>query len=989
MKRGCRRSIALTDLVQRSTLIGSGREKKYRKHMAYGFRGFRGDRGGAMESFFWECISFLRTMVTNFRNLERDMKGLRAKTDELSAQEEDVMTKVEREEVEKGKKRKREVDVWLENVKRFKKEVDGAEENVRESRGWISGYKLTKHIEDLKAEGVQLKEKNGFPDGVAIHQLGIPSPQPAATLHSESANATMKRIWNHLLDVEIRKVGVYGMAGVGKTTILKHIHNQLLDSGVFKSILWVTVSKALDLYRLQEEIASAIGLDLPNRVDNEESRSSKIHAELSRRERCLLILDDVWKPFSLDRIGIPEPNQTNGFKLAITTRSITVCRGMESERIVKVEVLLPEEAWDLFEEKVGGPVLDSSEIKPIAELIVKECDCLPLAIITVGRALRGARDVSVWRNALNELKCSYTEIDGMDDCVFSRLMFSYNRLRNDRIKDCFLYCALYPEDYKIHTEQLIENWVGEGWIYEMENTERERDKGYTILRELIDSCMIKGYDSVNLAGRLDTIELHDLIRDLAINITRVSPRFMVKAREYSEETPRVEEWVENMKRVSLMDNKIKILSGQPMCPQLTTLFLQGNNRLTEISNSFFENMQGLRVVDLSETWINSLPESFFALKNLRVLRLDYCDNLHKVPCLATLKHLRVLSLDRTLIQELPQGIEELVNLRKLCLNRTRRLNFFPAGIIPKLTLLEELEMFGSGWRWPSNTVRAAADIKEIVESTKITCLRLCFEDVNGFNNLVGSGKVSALKSFYIALGKIDRFALGERYLFCNLGCSKIVAVEGTGVAGGSHASNLLLPRNVQGMKIKEVDNVTSLSQFSQPPNEAWANLEVLCLFRLPNLRAIFDGVGSIGAYVHLKRLVVGGCNQMKSLFSLEQLKNLQNLEKLEIWDCALMEDVVADDANALTTISSLPKLGYVSILRLPELKSIFKTMVTCYSLYSIKVSRCPKLKKLPFTTRNISLPTLERIYGDREWWDALEWDDPDVKVQLQDRFTVF
>eukprot|EP00268_Persea_americana_P042549 TRINITY_DN4260_c0_g1_i4.p1 TRINITY_DN4260_c0_g1~~TRINITY_DN4260_c0_g1_i4.p1 ORF type:complete len:951 (-),score=124.63 TRINITY_DN4260_c0_g1_i4:435-3287(-) len=933
-----------------------------------------------MESFFWECISFLRTMFTNLRNLERDMKSLREETDKLSAQEEDVMTEVEREEVEKGKKRKREVDVWLENVKRFKKEVDGAEENVREKRGWISRYKLTKHIEDLKAEVVQLKEKNGFSDGVAIHQLGIPSPQPAATLQSESANATMRRIWNHLLDVEIRKVGVYGMGGVGKTTILKHIHNQLLHSGVFKSIFWVTVSKALDLYRLQEEIAGAIGLDLSNRVDNEENRSSKIHAELSRRERCLLILDDVWKPFPLDRIGIPEPNQTNGFKLAITTRSLTVCRGMESERIVKVEVLLPEEAWDLFEEKVGGPVLlDSSEIKPIAELIVKECDCLPLAIITVGRALRGVKDVSVWRNALNELKCSYTEIDGMDDFVFSRLMFSYNRLRNDRIKDCFLYCALYPEDFKIRTEQLIENWVGEGWIDEMENTERERDKGYTILRELIDSCMIKGYDSVILAGRLDTIELHDLIRDLAIKITRVSPRFMVKAREYLEETPRVEEWVENMKRVSLMDSKIKILSGQPMCPQLTTLFLQGNRRLTEISNSFFENMQGLRVVDLSDTMINSLPESFFALKNLRVLRLDCCENLHKVPCLATLKHLRVLSLNYTLIQELPQGIEELVNLRKLRLNGTSRLELFPAGIIPKLTLLEELEMVESGWRWPSNTVRAAADIKEIVESTKITRLGLHFEDVNGFNNLVGSGKVLALKSFDIALGK--------NLPIWGFGGSKKVAVESTGVAGGSHASDFLLPRNVQEMTIREVHDVTSLSQFSQPPNEEWANdLETLCLLSLPNLRAIFDGDGSIEACVHLKRLTVGDCSRMKSLFSLGQLKNLQNLEHLEIWDCALMEDVVADDRNVLTTIS-LPKLWYIDIIHLPELKSIFKKTVTCYSLYSIEVFRCPKLKKLPFTTRNISLLTLERIYGNREWWDALEWDDPDVKAQLQDRFT--
>ncbi|XXG57983.1 hypothetical protein AAC387_Pa04g0413 [Persea americana] len=126
-------------------------------------------------------------------------------------------------------------------------------------------------------------------------------------------------------------------------------------------------------------------------------------------------------------------------------------------------------------------------------------------------------------------------------------------------------------------------------------------------------------------------------------------------------------------------------------------------------------------------------------------------------------------------------------------------------------------MVESGWRWPSNTVRAAADIKEIVESTKITCLRLRFEDVNGFNKLVGSGKVLALKSFNIGLGRNNPF--------WNLGYSKNVVVESTGVAGGSHASYLLLPRNVQEMIIRRVHDVTSLSQFCQPPNEEWANLE--------------------------------------------------------------------------------------------------------------------------------------------------------------------
>ncbi|KAJ8618105.1 hypothetical protein MRB53_014291 [Persea americana] len=278
------------------------------------------------------------------------------------------MMELERKEVEQGMKRKREVDIWLQNVKRVKSEVDSVEEKVREERGWIQRCRLGMHIADVETEVVQLQERSGFSDGVAMEPLlGSGSPQPAATLLGDSANKTLRRIWNNLLDVEIRKVGVHGMAGVGKTTIMKQIHNQLLHSDVFTSIIWVTVSKELDLQRLQRDIADAIGLDLSNdRYDEEERISSKICAALSRREKGLLILDDVCEPFSLERVGIPQ-----GIKLAITTRNLMACRGMESDRIIKVEVLSDKEALALFKEKVGGSVLDSLEIESIAKCICR------------------------------------------------------------------------------------------------------------------------------------------------------------------------------------------------------------------------------------------------------------------------------------------------------------------------------------------------------------------------------------------------------------------------------------------------------------------------------------------------------------------------------------------------------------------------------------------------------------------------------------------
>ncbi|XXG59706.1 hypothetical protein AAC387_Pa04g1742 [Persea americana] len=166
--------------------------------------------------------------------------------------------------------------------------------------------------------------------------------------------------------------------------------------------------------------------------------------------------------------------------------------------------------------------------------------------------------------------------------------------------------------------------------------------------------------------------------------------------------------------------------------------------------------------------------------------------------------------------------------------------------------------------------------------------------------------------------------------------------------------------------------------------KTFINLEYLHLYNLHNLRALSCGVPSIETFANLEMLYVEGHNQMKKLLSLELLQNLQSLGSIQIKDCCLMEDIVLNDGNAVTTFS-LPKLKYLRLEHLPELKSMFNTTATCISLKSIGVGECPKLKKLPFTRKNIS-PTLKRLRGEKKWYDAMEWDDPNWKIQLQDCF---
>ncbi|XXG70412.1 hypothetical protein AAC387_Pa06g3179 [Persea americana] len=270
------------------------------------------------------------------------------------------------------------------------------------------------------------------------------------------------------------------------------------------------------------------------------------------------------------------------------------------------------------------------------------------------------------------------------------------------------------------------------------------NKGHAILGELIKASMLEPCRS---AEDYEIVRMHDLIRDMAIRITRTeSPRSMINAGVQLQESPF--EWPANAERISLMYNDIKVLSGQPNCHHVLTLFLQGNPLEKIIPHSYFNHMCSLRVLELSGTRIKALPESISSLKNLRALLLGSCVILDEVPSLSNLEELRVLDLSGTAIRELPSGMEAMVKLQRLNLDRTKELSVFPTGIIPRLPFLEELRMYK---RVVSMTTEGAR-IEEIVNSTQLANLEIHFTDLSSFLYHVNSGNWPMMKNFRLCVG---------------------------------------------------------------------------------------------------------------------------------------------------------------------------------------------------------------------------------------------
>ncbi|RVW34094.1 putative disease resistance protein [Vitis vinifera] len=84
-------------------------------------------------------------------------------------------------------------------------------------------------------------------------------------------------------------------------------------------------------------------------------------------------------------------------KIVLTTRSQDVCHQMKAQKSIEVECLESEDAWTLFRKEVGEEILNSHpDIPMLAKVVAEECRGLPLALVTLGRAMAAEKDPSNW-----------------------------------------------------------------------------------------------------------------------------------------------------------------------------------------------------------------------------------------------------------------------------------------------------------------------------------------------------------------------------------------------------------------------------------------------------------------------------------------------------------------------------------------------------------------------------------------------------------------
>lgn len=925
-------------------------------------------------------ISHLERELGYLFHFKRNINNLSVKILQLSAAADDLRRLIH-VALSNNELIRETVQAWLTRAETVHEEAIQLVDEAGHIDSWFfKGWCCSRFSVGRKAEKKSVVIQ-GLLDEITVvigYTVSIPKPLQSLELVSagdfnafSSREAITKQLIKALSDDKISLVGVFGMAGVGKTMLIQTIAKQVKDEKLFQEVVMVTVSQNHLLEKIQGDVAKGLGLVL-RAEDTLFTRAAKLSERLNQDDKTILIvLDDVWERIELAAAGIRGlKKQSNKCKIVFTTRDRSVCNQMEVDEDMEVVVLPEDDSWDLFCQKAGKVVVDRVISPRISKEIVQQCKGLPLAIVTLGLTLRNIDDELIWKDALTQLKKSIYE--GITP-VISSIRLSYDFLQNDTIKLCFLFCCLFPEDEKIAIEVLLTYMIGENVIRNVDSLEETRGRLHSLVEKLTSSNLL-------LKPEGGYIMMHDVVRDVAISIVSQDNKlgFIVKAGLGLTRWPILLE-LSNCKRMSVMRNNLRYhhLPHQIKAPHLITLCMRDNYDLEEIPDDLFSGMGSLLTLDLSDTSIRSLPSSMSCLLKLRTLLVENC-YLDCISPTEKLESLEILSFRGSSVRRNPQA-EDIVNwssVKLLCLWDLG----FPSKALASMVCLEELYM-GTTGRFKKSATYIDEVVSHIESLTSLHALEFVTDNDRNFLSR-DLPSFENLTRFRLCISSAISFNLLEsnfqRLLFLEISPNLVVAnwvralavktevlylAHCVGIESGIH----LDPTGLNDLKYLEFagDNdknglkylINTLEE--QTPKFAFSSLEELHMSEMESFESFCIGMLPDGFLCKLRVLVIRDCTEIMTLIKANLLMRLKNLEELEVSYCTSLEKLaVGEDFMSNKSSSSrlsncppsesFPNLRSLSIIYCPLLEYVFTLRLAqgLLQLTELTVSMCFGMKTI-------------------------------------------
>eukprot|EP00258_Populus_trichocarpa_P025768 XP_024441787.1 probable disease resistance protein At4g27220 isoform X2 [Populus trichocarpa] len=753
-------------------------------------------------------------------------------------------------------------------------------------------------------------------------------PQPIEFLPSkdftpsEASKEALEQIMKALKDDNVNMIGLYGMGGVGKTTLVKEVGRRAKESQLFPEVFMATVSQNPNVIGIQDRMADSLHLKFEK--TGKEGRASELWQRLQGK-KMLIILDDVWKHIDLKEIGIPFGDDHRGCKILLTTRLEHICSTMECQQKVFLGVLSEDEALALFRINAGLRDGDST-LNTVARKVARECKGLPIALVTLGRALRDKSE-NQWKRVSKQLKNSqFVDMEQIEEKnAYACLKLSYDYLKSKETKLCFLLCCLFPEDYNIPIEDLTRYAVGYGLHQDGEPIEDAREQVHVAIEYLKACCLLLGTETE------EHVRMHDLVRDVAIQIASSEEYgFMVKVGIGLKEWPMSNKSFEGCTTISLMGNKLAKLPEGLVCPQLKVLLLELDDGMN-VPEKFFEGMKEIEVLSLKGGCLSLQSlELSTKLQSLVLIRCGCKDLIW----LRKLQRLKILVLTWCLsIEELPDEIGELKELRLLDVTGCEMLRRIPVNLIGRLKKLEELligdESF-QGWDVVGgcdSTGGMNASLTELNSLSQLAVLSLWIPKVECIpRDFVFP---VSLRKYHIIFGNriLPNYGYPTSTRLNLVGTSLnaktfeqlfLHKLESVQVSSCGDVFTLFPAKLRQGLKnLKEVDiyNCKSLEEVfelgeadegSTEEKELLSSLTELQLEMLPELKCIWKGPTGHVSLQNLARLLVWNLNKLTFIFTPSLARSLPKLERLYINECGKLKHIIREEDGEREIIPESP-----------------------------------------------------------------------------------
>ncbi|XP_031397189.1 TMV resistance protein N-like isoform X2 [Punica granatum] len=370
---------------------------------------------------------------------------------------------------------------------------------------------------------------------------------------------------------DVRAVGIWGMGGIGKTTLAKVIYNKLLDQ--FECYCFLNdvraISQEKGLPSLQTKLASDILRREHKDFANVEEGINVLKNRLHDR-KALILLDDVDDISQLKVLASDLGWFGPGSRIIITTREREVLNLFQNCSIYEAELLSKDQALELFSKHVFGDSLPSTEFYNLSCNIVKRTGRLPLALEVIGSflsAYRGRKDV--WEGTMEQLKRKPHML------VQDKLMISYESLDYQQ-KEIFLDIACFFS--RANVRDLIPMWD-------------DCDFFPTVAIEILQlKSLIRIRDD-------KTLWMHDQLVDLG--------RLIVEQENYKEPELRSRLW----RSIEAID----VLMGEQGSSKVEAAAIWADKGRVIFTNECFKNLSKLRVllldgVELDGTFLHFLPK---------------------------------------------------------------------------------------------------------------------------------------------------------------------------------------------------------------------------------------------------------------------------------------------------------------------------------------------------------------------------------------------